>query len=224
MIQPYHCPICSKNFWHIRCLVHKTKPHLNCPKCDTYERHRFLWLYLQMETDFFRNRYDVLHVSPSPALQLKLSKQPLLNYQTSALNCEYTDYQFDITNIDCPDNHTDIVIAIHVLEHIEDDIKAMAEIYRVLRPGGWALFMVPLRGHVTHEDLSIVSPAERLKHFGQEDHVRYYGLDIIERLRGVGFQVKTRAAADLFDKEGIYRFNLFWSARVYQCIKPLNKG
>lgn len=224
MIQPYHCPICSKNFWHIRCLVHKTKPHLNCPRCDLFQRHRFLWLYLQRETDFFRNRYDVLHISPSPALQAKLSKLPLLNYKTSTLDSEYTDYQFDLIKIDLPDNHVDIVLCIHVLEHIEDDVKAMAEIYRILKPGGWALFMVPQKGDVTKEDPSIVTPEERLKHFGQKDHVRFYGLDIIERMRSVNFDVSTLSSADLFDREEVYRYNLFWLTRVYQCRKPLNEG
>ena len=69
-----------------------------------------------------------------------------------------------------------------MLEHIPDDKKAMKELYRVLKSGGWASLQVPIKGDITQEDLSITDPKERLRLYGQEDHVRYYGRALMYRL------------------------------------------
>ena len=85
-----------------------------------------------------------------------------------------------------------MVIANHVLEHVEDDRKCMRELYRVLTPGGWAILQVPIDYSLerTYEDASIVAPEEREKHFRQKDHLRLYGRDYPQRLAEAGFEVK----------------------------------
>jgi SAM-dependent methyltransferase len=78
------------------------------------------------------------------------------------------------------------------MEHVEDDLQCMRELYRVLKPGGWAIMQVPIdySREETYEDESIVSPEDREKHFWQKDHVRLYGRDYPQRLRKAGFEVK----------------------------------
>ena len=103
------------------------------------------------------------------------------------------DQSYDITAIDAPDDQYDGVICFHVLEHVENDHSAISELYRVLKPGGTAFIQTPFKTGETYEDFSIVSPADRLKHFGQEDHVRIYSVSgLKERLGKVGFQVDVR--------------------------------
>ena len=102
------------------------------------------------------------------------------------------DKALDLTALDLPDRSVDVLLCSHVLEHIVDDRKAMAEICRVLRDEGWALVNVPSdpRRDSTYEDWSITTSEERLKAFGQQDHVRIYGSqDFMSRLRDAGLTV-----------------------------------
>jgi ubiquinone/menaquinone biosynthesis C-methylase UbiE len=77
------------------------------------------------------------------------------------------------------------------MEHVDDDMQAMSEIYRVLKPGGWAIIQSPVYMHLdkTLEDPSITDPLEKEQVFGQNDHMRKYGRDYGDRLRKVGFKV-----------------------------------
>jgi predicted SAM-dependent methyltransferase len=97
--------------------------------------------------------------------------------------------KMDLTDLKLPDQSQSLVFCSHVLEHIPEDIKAMSEIHRVLKVGGTAIIQVPIWRKTTYEDFSITSKEGRLKAFMQEDHVRLYGLDIVDRLESVGFKV-----------------------------------
>ena len=103
----------------------------------------------------------------------------------------------DIANINYPDKSFDVIICNHVLEHIVDDKKAMHELYRVLKPGGWGTINVPMSGDKTLEDPTIKDPKDRLRIFGQEDHVRFYGEDFIDRLKEAGFLVTVIKKEDI---------------------------
>ena len=99
--------------------------------------------------------------------------------------------KMDITEIDYPDKSFNVIICNHVLEHIIDDKKAMNELYRVLKPGGWGILQVPMSLSLTttYEDFSITDPTQREQVFGQSDHVRIYAIDYLDRLKESGFQV-----------------------------------
>lgn len=114
-----------------------------------------------------------------------------LNYITADLVSPLADVRMDIQDIPYDEGSFDVVICNHVLEHVDDDIVAMREIFRVLKPGGWAILQVPVDWNrdYTYEDASIVTPKEREKHFGQYDHVRFHGTDYPNRLRSAGFIV-----------------------------------
>ena len=95
-------------------------------------------------------------------------------------------------------------------ERVEDDKKAMSELYRVMKKGGWGIFQVPMKNSLekTYEDFSIKDPKERQKHFGQYDHVRWYGMDYFERLRNCGFQVDANFYSKKFSTAERTKFGL----------------
>ena len=129
----------------------------------------------------------LLHVAPESCLADKFKKE--YDYFSIDLDGKKAMMAMDLTAMTFDDNSFDAIVCNHVLEHIPDDKKAMKELYRVLKPGGWASLQVPIKGNVTQEDLSITDPKERLRLYGQEDHVRYYGHDFTDRLKNAGFKV-----------------------------------
>lgn len=161
------------------------------PSTLSLERHRLLWLYLTNETNFFTSKKKVLHMAPE---QCFLSRFKKLNHEyiTADIDSPIADIKADIVNLPFNDNSFDVVFCNHVLEHIQDDTKAMKELFRVMKKGGMGVFQVPqdLNRDVTFEDNSITDPKERAKIFGQYDHVRVYGRDYFDKLRSVGFKVE----------------------------------
>ncbi len=161
------------------------------PSTLSLERHRLLWLYLTNETDFFTSKKKVLHMAPEQCFLTRFRK---LNhdYVTADIDSPIADVTADIINLPFNDNSFDVIFCNHVLEHIQDDTKAMKELFRVMKKGGMGIFQVPqdLNRNVTFEDNSITNPKERAKIFGQYDHVRVYGRDYFDKLRSIGFEVK----------------------------------
>lgn len=167
------------------------RPNALSPGTFSLERHRLLWLYLKNETSFFKDPKKVLHIAPEQCFLKRFKRQENLVYITSDLNSPIADVKADICDLPFEESSFDVIFCNHVLEHIEDDKKAMRELYRVLKPNGLGVFQIPqdLNRERTYEDFSITLPAERAKHFGQYDHVRIYGKDYFDRLKAVGFKV-----------------------------------
>jgi len=161
-----------------------------CPICGSMDRERLVQRFLELEVAPIRGR--ILHVSPEPGLGAWLRRQPSVVHIPGDKHPRYRMQAFDIENLPFSDGSIDGIVCNHVLEHVDDDQKAMAELYRVLMPGGWAVLQVPfslvLEG--TAEDASISSDADREENYGQRDHVRLYGRDYPDRLRAAGFTVK----------------------------------
>jgi SAM-dependent methyltransferase len=126
----------------------------------------------------------------------------------------------DITALQFPDESFDAVICHHVLEHIPDDRKALAELYRVMKPGGWGSISVPMKGAVTLEDPSIVDPERRRQLFGQADHVRQYGWDFLDRLRAKGFTVRVFEKSELAEPFQLERLSVACETAVVLVVKP----
>ncbi len=188
------------------------KQRLNAlsPGTLSLERHRQMWLYLQRETDFFSAPLKVLHIAPEQEFLRRFKKLPNLDYISADLFSPIVDVKADLLDLPFEDNSFDVVFCNHVLEHIEDDHQAMRELYRVLRTGGWGVVQVPLRNanQETYEDFTITDPKERQKHFGQYDHVRWYGMDYFTRLADAGFEVETLYYSRHFSTEEQKRFGL----------------
>jgi SAM-dependent methyltransferase len=168
------------------------RPNALSPSTLSLERHRLLWIYLQNETEFFKKPLKVLHMAPEQCFLSIFKKMSNLDYTTADLYSPIVDVKADILDLPFEDDLFDVVFCNHVLEHIEDDARAMSELFRVMKPGGLGIFQIPQDIHLerTYEDASITSPEEKAKHFGQYDHVRIYGKDYFDRLRKAGFKVE----------------------------------
>jgi len=162
------------------------------PSTLSLERHRLLWLYLKNDTAFFKAPLKVLHFAPEQAFYKRFRALKHLDYTTTDLNSPLADVTADICKLPFEDHSYDVILCNHVLEHIPDDHKAMTELFRVMKPGGWGIFQIPqdLSRASTFEDPSITDKKERARIFGQYDHVRVYGRDYFDKLRAVGFEVE----------------------------------
>jgi SAM-dependent methyltransferase len=184
------CPICEYEgrFWSFGS---PPRAEALCPHCLSLERHRLLYLLFQRHLDNVPDDLRVLHFAPEPFIRRRLER-----------NCRYVTVDFSPYDIDCAcameklpfaDGQFDLIIANHVLEHVEDESTALSEIRRVLDLAGTCILSVPqiFGWEATYEDESIVDPDQRRVHFGQTDHRRLYGRDFARKLCHAGFYVET---------------------------------
>jgi SAM-dependent methyltransferase len=184
------CPICHYRGVFIS-VGHPSRWDARCPGCGSRERHRLTHLWV---TEGGGNKLlgkRILHFAPEKAVMQQMRGNPL--YETADLYQKGVTHQADITRVPLADASYDVVIAHHVLEHIDDDRRAMSELLRLLIPGGVAILSVPINASrsQTYENPAITTPGERFVHFSGEDHKRYYGLDFADRLAAAGFHVDT---------------------------------
>ena len=218
----YTDPIDGKSFRKFLPYGYETqRANALSPSTLSLERHRLIWLYLKNKTDFFTAPKKVLHIAPEQCFLKLFKKQQNLTYTTADLYSPIADVKADICNLPFDDDSFGVVFCNHVLEHIEDDKKAMNELFRVLKPGGFGIFQIPqdLDREKTYEDFSIISPEERTKHFGQYDHVRIYGKDYFERLRNVGFKVQEIDYSKTLTKEQMQKYCLVKGEILPVCTK-----
>jgi len=202
------CPLCGGSFRRFLPKGVPARAEAMCPRCLSLERHRLLWLFLQRSMKLGAKPVSVLHFAPEPALREKIRKLPGMRYASADLAAGRASTSMDITRLGFRSGQFDVVLCCHVLEHIPDDRAALAEIKRMLKPGGRVVIQIPLGGETTDEDPSITDPAERLRRFGQDDHVRFYGRDFAERLAAAGFRVDTVRYAETLGREEIERSRL----------------
>jgi len=188
----------------------KQRNNVLSPSTLSLERHRLLWLYLKNETDFFTAKKKVLHFAPEQAFYKRFREMSNLDYITTDLNSPLADVKADICDLPFETNSYDVILCNHVLEHIPDDTKAMQELYRVLKPGGFGVFQIPqdLNRKKTFEDDTITDKKERAKIFGQYDHVRIYGRDYFDKLRTIGFKVEEVDYTSKLSKEDTLKYCL----------------
>jgi SAM-dependent methyltransferase len=217
------CPICQH---HYRVFLPygriNPRPNALCPSCLSLERHRLIWLYLQDKTNFFQQKLDVLHIAPEHCFMKPFEKQHGGKYITADIESPLAKVKMDIHEMPFEENRFDAVLCNHVLEHVTDDIKAMSEIRRVLKPGGWAIMQIPFFSpvpDVTFEDHSITDKREREKIFGQDDHVRKYGRDYTKRIERAGLKSNEDRFVSELPKELIFRYGLASSEIIYLGIK-----
>lgn len=199
----------------------KSRPNALAPDSLSLERHRLIWLYLKNETNFFTDRLRFLHLAPEYCFLRLFRRMENLDYVTGDLISPWADHHFDAHEIPFDDASFDVVMANHLLEHVDDDRRVMAECYRILKEGGWAIFQVPIdySNAETQEDKNVTDPEERERLYWQRDHVRLYGRDYSERLRGVGFQVTEDDYQARIGQEAARRYALMKGEKVYFCRK-----
>ncbi|MEA3497349.1 MAG: methyltransferase domain-containing protein [Bacteroidota bacterium] len=209
----YYCPICKSKL-----RIFKSG---NCPNCGADIRHRTLWLFLLRKTDFFKSRLDVLHFAPEHCFYNKMKKQQNINYLSADLRSPRAMIEIDITNIKYPDNFFNVLISSHVLEHVDDDLKAMKELHRVQSIDGWSIHLVPIdySRNDTYENSLIKSPEERMKVYGHHDHKRIYGKDYKNKLESSGFKVTVFKTEDFCEENEIAKMGLHKDTEIYYCRK-----
>ena len=238
----YFCPGCKKNWkafrpfpkewltniekqgWPYKLEDAETLNFENysCYGCGITDRDRLYTIFFEEKLDS-KKHYDIVEFAPTPALSKVLNKMPNVTHRTSDLFMDDVDDKLDIQDLNIyRTNSFDVFICSHILEHVDNDIKAMKELYRILKPGGFGIAMVPIINKVvsTHEDPSIKSEALRIKYFGQLDHVRLYAKDqFIQRLESVGFKVKLYGVEHfgeaIFNKCGITKKSLLYIVEKY---------
>jgi SAM-dependent methyltransferase len=183
----YKCNICDSG---LRSFVEIKNDQL-CPKCGSLQRTRRLWQIL--EGEFIKRDLTILDFSPSRNIY-RLMKKKVSKYISSDLSGDFiSDVAYNIKDINCNDETFDLIICYHILEHIDDDLKAMRELNRVLKKESYCIIQTPFKDGEIYENEAITSPQERGKHFGQSDHVRIYSINGLKnRLEEVGFRVEVR--------------------------------
>ena len=209
------CPICGYRGVFIS-VGRPSRWDSRCPQCGSRERHRLAHLWVTEGGGNKLSGKRILHFAPEKVVLRMMRGNG--QYETADLHQPGVTHKVDITRVALPDASYDVVIANHVLEHIPDDRQAMRELFRLLRPGGFALLTVPLNAsrRQTYENPVITAPAERHAHFSAEDHVRYYGLDFADRLAEVGFTATTFRLTP----EQEVRYGLLRDEWLYVATKP----
>jgi SAM-dependent methyltransferase len=221
-----HCPVCDRDVaeWNpfVRLIGdgkyrHEPGGRL-CPHCDSFERTRHFWLYVQKK-GLLDSKPRFLHVAPERGLKERLRAVLADSYVTTDMAQPDVDVQADLTALPLADASFDFIYCSNVLEHVPNDRAAMTELRRVLSLGGTAYIQVPAQGETTLEDLTITDPVERARRYGQADHVRQYGRDISERLTKAGFEVQETIMPDTLHMplSELKTFNCERRERIYLC-------
>jgi SAM-dependent methyltransferase len=233
------CPFCEKTFSRFKATgaldrpfwrspegleLHKSTEinvaNAQCPKCGSGERQRILYFYLKDEIDFFKiSEIKLLDVAPDEFLLDKVFSKVDIDYISVDITNERNPSKImDITNFEFDNNTFDAIICLHVLEHIPEDMKAMEELYRVLKPGGWAIVQVPIWAFETVE-VPESTKDQYLDLYGHSDHVRRYGFDYKERLEKAGFVVNVDQFSRKLEPEFRQRYGLFETEDIFYCTK-----
>ena len=217
------CPCCGGQLPHFQPYGLRMRTNVMCPRCGSKKRHRLLWLFLRDQTNLFTDQLRVLHFAPERCFRKTLASLPNLEYVTADLHSRKAMLSLDITAMPLGGGAFDAILCSHVLEHVPDDLRATRELFRVLKPGGWAAVMVPVESGraETLEDPRVVSPAERERIYGQHDHVRLYGEDFKDRLESAGFAVDVRWYAKELRPELVSQYGLKRKDAIYFCTKPV---
>jgi hypothetical protein len=203
------CPVCGHGSRRFAAFGDPPRDEAMCLHCGALERHRLFWLYLTRNSDLCDGRRKtMLHIAPEPALERLFRRHTGGGYLSGDLNNPRAMERVDITDIQHPDGRFDIIFCSHVLEHVPEDRKALREFARVLKPDGWALLAVPMRGEATFEDFSVTEPEQRRRVFGQFDHVRWYGEDFADRLREAGLSAERLTAREVVAPNELERVGL----------------
>jgi hypothetical protein len=189
-----HCPICGFRGFFVAA-GRPPRWNARCPNCESRERHRLAHLYYEHAGIGPGSGLRILHFAPEGFMRRRMKDAP--GYVTTDPVMRDVDRREDMAAMDLPEASFDIVIAHHVLEHIDDDGRAMAELHRILKPGGYAVLSVPQNWsrEDTFEDPGITADADRAAAFGARDHRRFYGRDFSRRLAAAGFSTETFRAS-----------------------------
>lgn len=212
------CPTCRSEVGEFR--EHNRRPRARCPKCGSLERHRFLSYVIDRLAPLVASSSAVLDIAPQDGVQDQLQKLAGPRYVGLDIKTvRKVSVCGDIYHLPFPDAVFDVVVCYHVLEHIPDDRSAFRELARVLSARGMMIFQVPYRSAKLTEDDPDATADERTRRFGQHDHVRFYGTDLVERMTDAGLEVSQIVPATLLDAHDLERLAIT-PEPVWLCRRP----
>jgi len=213
------CPCCNSHVRQFGPYGERPRPDAMCPVCGALERHRLAAMFFNRRRELLTGLKRVLHVAPEPPVERVLRTWTQDSYVSFDLYADDVLVQGDLTGMPFPSHAFDAIYCSHVLEHVPDDRKAMRELHRVLRPGGWAIVQVPITREATFEDLSVTDPDRRRQLFGQPDHVRVYGHDFPDRLARARFSVRVEKPQTSLARETMALCGLNTRENIFFCTK-----
>jgi SAM-dependent methyltransferase len=216
-----HCPCCNARLRTFLPAGAPQRAGALCPACGSLERHRLLWLYLEKNHFFSSQHLSVLDIAPLPYWEMRMRRLKNLQYVSTDLASPHVMLRADLMHIPFRDGRFDGLLCSHVLEHVTDDRRALRELFRVLKTGGWAIIQSPVDPgrERTYEDPAVQCPEERARLFGQSDHLRVYGLDYAARIEKAGFQVRMDGFFHEVGKAAAHKYGLL-EEEIPFCIKP----
>ena len=205
--------------------LHGTKKHIaetlndslyECPSCGCSDRDRLICVRLSQILGDTSKR--VLQIAPAPSIEYFIKTNfPNTEYMSTDLFMDGVSFKSDIQDMNMVvDDCFDVVICSHVLEHVENDRKAMSELRRIIKPGGEILFLVPIAVDADYIDEEWgLSEEENWRRFGQGDHCRLYGkLPLMKRLLDAGFELESYTK-DSMPEDVFYNTGLNDHATLY---------
>ncbi|MCP1384333.1 class I SAM-dependent methyltransferase [Runella salmonicolor] len=213
------CPICQNHYKAF--MPFRYRQNAYCPSCKSLERHRYAYLTLRDRLGFYDAPLKkVLHFAPDTCLSMTVKGNQYIDYLTADNMTSFThsitdkpDCVMSIDDIQFEDNTFDVVIAIGVLVMVPDDTKAMREVYRVLKPGGYAIFHDPInyKQSYSFSDTSLTKE-EKLGLYHGHDQRWYYGADYADRMRAQGFEIEDDTYAQHIDNK---RYGISPNEKIY---------
>ena len=214
----FYCPICKSNLNKFIPIHFKSGIDNSCPRCGSLSRTRSLYNYISDEIPL--NQHSILDFSPHRSIYNNLSKTKKNYIANDFDNQFHADTHYDITDLPFEKENFDLIICFHVLEHIPNDNKAIANLHKVLKTNGSLLVQVPLKEGETDEDFSVTDPKLREERFGQSDHVRIYGKkDLRKKLEEKGFRVNIVDYSEKLTTDQINYFGIKKGELIFNCIK-----
>lgn len=191
-----------------------------CPICGSIDRNRWQTYVLTKYTDILTSKCNVLHIAPELSLRTLITDNNSCDYYAGDIVLTRNNHMVDLTKIQFENLFFDYIIANHVLEHIEDIEIAFSEIKRVLKDTGKLIISFPICMEIkTKENRNITEPVERLREFGQEDHVRLFGYDYKEYIEQYGFDVIVKSPKDCLSNEEIDKYGMISNDVILICKK-----
>lgn len=207
------CPYCG---WHGSQFLpsgEEQMPNRLCPQCGSVERYRSLLLYLKQETGLGQRPLRLLDIAARGCFG-HFCRQSGVEYLSSDLMTPGAMVFSDLTRMGVADDAFDVIVCLHVMEHIPDDIAAYTEMHRIMKPDGFAIVVVPIKSEKTFEDPD-ARPEDYKCLYGQDDHVRIYGMDIVERMQKADLNVEIIDIFEFFPPEILQRYALYGDDRYF---------
>lgn len=223
-----YCCICEKSYLTFLPAGDELKAHTRCPACYSIDRHRQLFTLTYAFLKEQNRPINLLHIAPENSLSERFRKFPLVDYYAIdkfEKGYHYPSYvqSMDITDLKFGDNMFDLLICSHVLEHVEKDVLALQNFWRVLKPGGIGYLVVPYFSELenTYEDARANNDEMRYLLYGQKDHVRKYGCDFIAKLRNNGWTAEAINFKDLYSETECIKLGFINAETIFKITKPI---